>query len=65
MFNSFFKNSYITSLIFPQIPVSYGTDIILLKMKEFEAELQNDWWWSSKEKLLIQPQKIGVDTQLM
>ena len=52
MFNSpFFLKKQLYNLInFPQIPVSYDTDIILLKVKEFEAELQNDRWWSGKEK---------------
>lgn len=43
--------------------MSYDTGIILLKVKEFEAE----WLmmkWERKKKMLMQPQTIGVDTQL-
>lgn len=62
MFNYFFFFFNTYNLInFLKIPVSHDTDIILLKVKGFKAEWQNVWWQSSKEKLFIQPQTLGVD----
>ena len=42
--------------------MSYDTDIILLKVKEFEADWPMMKW--ERKKKLMQPQTIGVDTQL-
>lgn len=59
-----FLNSYLYNLInFPKSLWAHDTDIILLKVKKIWGRMTDDEV-GKKKKMLIQPQAIGVDTQL-